>query len=450
MIPALPIEIACPKCGAKYVAQVQSIIDVGQDPQLKAALLGGQLNAVTCPTCGALGAVSTPLLYHDPDKELLLLFVPPELNLPLPERERLTGNLVNALMSTLPAEKRRGYFLNPRVALTRQTLIEDILEADGITKEMIAEQRARSALLQDLLAAMDDDQRLQGVVEQHEDQIDYPFFLTLAAAAEGSAAAGQQELADKMLRLREMLLSRVSIVMPEPLPLDTPPSQVVEKVLAAKDERTRSAFVMYNRPLLDYSFFQELTRRIEQAAPEEAASLRELRTELLELTEQLDKEAQALQETKVRLLQDVLASADPAEALRERKDEVDLILMSVLGAALRQAQSSGDEEKAKQLVALNETVLSILQEGLPPQLRLVNELLAAEYPEETRRLLEEHGDEWNTEILELLDTLTSDLESQGRTESALRLKDMRKQAEALLEERGKESHEPRAPEEGAA
>jgi hypothetical protein len=221
-------------------------------------------------------------------------------------------------------------------------------------------------------------------------------------------------------------------------------------VLAAKDEPTRSAFVMYNRPLLDYSFFQELTRRIEQAAPEEVASLRELRTELLELTEQLDKEAQALQETKVRLLQDVLASADPAEALRERKDEVDLILMSVLGAALRQAQSSGDEEKVKQLVALNETVLSILQEGLPPQLRLVNELLAAEYPEETRRLLEEHGEDWNAEILELLDTLTSDLESQGRTESALRLKDVRKQAEALLEERGKEFNEPRAPEEGAA
>jgi hypothetical protein len=206
---------------------------------------------------------------------------------------------------------------------------------------------------------------------------------------------------------------------------------------------------MYNRPLLDYSFFQELTRRIEQAAPEEAESLRELRKELLELTERLDKEAQALQESKVRLLQEVLASDDPADALRERRDEVDLILMTVLTASLNQAQSSGDEEKAKQLMALNETVLSILQEGLPPQLRLVNELLSAEYPDETRQLLEEHGKEWNAEILELLDTLISDLESQGRKEAAVRLKDVRNQAEAILQERGDESRDSEAAEEGA-
>jgi hypothetical protein len=445
MIPALPIEIACPKCGTKHVAQVQSIIDVGQDPQLKAALLGGQLNTVTCPACGALGAVSTPLLYHDADKELLLLFVPPELSLPMEERERLTGNMVNALMSTVPAEKRKGYFLNPRTALTRQSLIEDILQADGITKEMIAEQRARSVLLQDLLAAMDEEQQLKSVLEQHEDQIDYSFFLTLAAAAQGSAEAGQQELADRILKLRELLLARVPVVLPEPLPLDTSPSEVVDRVLAAKDEQTRTALAMHNRPLLDYAFFQELTRRIEQAAPEEAESLRSVRAELLEVTEQLDKEAQALQEAKIKLLQAALDSPDPAQTLRQRQDEVDLSFMTILGAALRQAQEKGEQEKAEQLLALNETVLSILQEGLPPQLRMVNELLDADYPEETRNVLQERSDEWDAETVELLEALAADLESQGRKDAAHKLRQIRGQAEEILQDQGEPVQRPQQP-----
>jgi hypothetical protein len=442
MIPTLPIEISCPKCRTKYVAQVQSIIDVEQDPQLKAALLGGQLNTVTCPACGALGAISTPLLYHDPEKQLLLLFVPPELSLPLEERERLTGNMVNALMSTVPAEKRKGYFLSPRTALTRQSLIEEILQADGITPEMIAEQRARSVLLQELLAAMDEEERLQTLIEQHQDKIDYPFFLTLAAAAQGSADAGQQELADRILGLRETLLTRVSVTLPEPLPLDTPAEEVLDKILAAKDEQTRTALAMYNRPLLDYAFFQELTRRIEQADPQEAESLRTLRSELLEVTEQLDKEAQALQEAKIQLLQAALDSPDPAQTLRQRQDEVDLVFMTILGAALRQAQENSAQEKVEQLLALNETVLSILQEGLPPQLRMVNELLDADYPQETLKILQERNAQLDAEMLDLLETLAADLESQGRKDAAQKLAQIRSQAAEILQERGEPQQRP--------
>ncbi len=440
MIPTIPIEIPCPQCGTKHIVQLQSIVDVRQNPQLKTLLLRGQLNMVACPACGALGAVSTPLLYHDPDKEMLLLFVPPDLNLPLPERERLTGNLVNALMSTLPAEERKGYFLNPRTVLTVQSLIDEILQADGITKEMLDEQRARSQLLQDLVSAMDNEEQLQALIEQHRNRIDYPFFLTLAAAAEGSAAAGQQPFTDKLLKLRDTLLARVSVTLPEPLPPDTPPAEVVDRLVAAEEEQTRWALVMYNRPLLDYAFFQELTQRIEQAAPEEAEALRQLRTELLEIVEQLDKETQAVQQAKIELLEEALDSPDPAQALRQRKEEVDLIFMTILGAVLRHAQESGETERVEQLLALNETVLSIFQEGLPPQLRLVNELLTAEYPQETLKLLQERRGAWNAEMLEILSTLATDLESQGRTETAQRLRGIHSQAQAIL---GESSGQPR-------
>ncbi len=434
MIPTLPIQITCPSCGGKYVAQVQSIVDVGKEPQLKSFLLRGGLNTVTCPSCGALGRVSAPLLYHDPQKELLLVFIPPELNLPMADRERLTGSLVNALMSTLPTEERKGYFLNPRTVLTMQSLTDEILRADGITKDMLDKQRARSRLLQSLFMALDDEDQLKSLIEQNKQDIDYPFFLTLAAAAEGSAAAGQKQVAEKLLKLRDVLLAHVSIALPEPLAPETPPAKIVERLLAAEDEESRWALVMYNRHLLDYAFFQELTNHIEKAPPEEAESLRSLRAELLEITEQLDKEAQAAQEAKVRLLQDALSSSEPVQALRQRKEELDVLFMAILGAALHNAQERGESEQVQRLQAISEAALEILREDLPPALRFVNELLAAQDPQETQQLLQERRAELDAELLELLGTLAADLEKQQRPQTAQRLREIRTQAEAVLQQ----------------
>ena len=435
MIPTLPIQISCPNCKARYTAQVQSIIDVGENPQLKSALLRGQLNLVVCPSCQTAGVVSAPLLYHDPEKELLLLFIPPELNLPLAERERLTGNLVNALMTTVPAEQRKGYFLNPRTVLTMQSLVDEILKADGVTPEMLEKQRARTRLLQELLRAMEDDAKLQALIDQHRSEIDYPFFLTLAATAESSAVSGQQQVTEKLLRLRDTLLASTTVVLPEPLPLDTPPSEVLDRLLSVKEHEGRWAFVMYNRPLLDYSFFQELTSRIEKAPPAEAEAMRNLRMELLEMTEQLDKEAQEVQQVKVQLLQDALASPDPAQTLRDRQQEIDSLFLAILGTALRSAEQSGKAEEAQQLHKINDIAMQILQDSLPPELRLVNSLLSAEYPQGTLQLLKERRQEWDEDFLKILTALATDVEAQGRPEAAQRLRDILAQAEQLMNEK---------------
>lgn len=434
MIPTLPIQINCPKCGAKYNAQVLSVIDVGAEPRLKSLLLRGALNTVICPACGTPGRVSAPLLYHDPQKELLLVYIPPELNLPMPEREKLTGNLVSALMTSVPVEQRKGYFLNPRPVLTMQGLIDEILKADGITQEMLNEQRARSQLLQNLLRALDDEAQLNILVEQNKARIDYSFFLTLAAAAEGSAAAGQAQMAERLLKLRDALLARVSIALPEPLPDDTPPAVLIDKLLAAKEKEARWAYVLFNRPLLDYAFFEALTQRIAQAAPEEAEKLRALRTELLEMTEQLDKEAIAIQQAKAKLLQDVMASQDPMQTLREHRDEIDSLFLAILGAALRNAQQRGSSEEVQKLQSINEGVLKLLQEDLPPELKLVNQLLAADYPQGTERILRERQAEWNAEFVEILDALAEDLQAQQRPETAQRLREVRAQAETILQQ----------------
>jgi hypothetical protein len=436
MTPTMPIQITCPKCGGRYSAQVLSVIDVGQEPRLKSLLLRGALNTVVCPSCGTPGRVSAPLLYHDPLKELLLVYLPPELNLPMAEREKLTGSLVSALMSTVPAEQRKGYFLNPRSVLTMQGLLDEILKADGVTKEMLEEQRARSQLLQNLIRALDDEAQLTTLVEVNKERLDYSFFLTLAAAAEGSAGSGQTQLAEKLLQLRDNLLARLPITLPEPLPDDTPPDVLIERLLGAKQKEERWAYVLYNRPLLDYAFFEALTKRIGQAKPEEEQVLRALRTELLEMTERLDKEAAAAQEAKLRLLQDALSSADPVETLRSRKGEIDALFLTMLAAAARGAQQKGSSDELQKLQALNDAVLTLMQEDMPPELRLVNDLLAAEYPQGTDKILHERQGEWNAEFPQILQALAEDLGAQGRPDTAQRLRDIRKQAEAILQPTG--------------
>jgi hypothetical protein len=432
MVPTLPIQITCPKCGAKYAAQVFSIIDVQMEPRLKSLLLRGGLNTVTCPSCGAPGRVSAPLLYHDPQKEFLLFFIPPELNLPMAEREKLTGSMLSALMSAVPAGERKGYFLNPRTVLTMQGLIDEILQADGITKEMMEEQRLRGQLVQDLLRALDDETALNALVEQNKQRIDYQFFLTLAASAEGSAGAGQTELAEKLLKLRDALLARLPTSLPEPLPDDTPPSVLVDRILAAKDKDARWAYVLYNRPLLNYAFFEELTGRIAKATPEEAEALRALRTNLLEMTEQLDKEALAVQDAKLKFLQELLASSDPLPLVRQRKEEIDSFFLSIVGGALRDAQHKGKTEEAQKLQAINAAILKLLQESLPPEVRFVNDLLAQEYPQGTEKMLRERQGEWDANFLEILEALAQDLEEQKRPETAQRLREIRAQAQTIV------------------
>ena len=159
-------RINCPNCRQPIVADVQQLFDIGEDPSAKAKLLSGAVNFVQCPNCGYQGSLATPIVYHDPQKELLLTFVPPELGLPRDEQERLLGQLINQSVNRLKPEQRKAYLLQPQAHLTMQGLIERILEADGITREMLQSQQQKLAFLQRLLTASDTD--VQGEIIRAE------------------------------------------------------------------------------------------------------------------------------------------------------------------------------------------------------------------------------------------------------------------------------------------
>src|SRR5512136_777771 len=173
-MPPQKTQIACPRCRQPIVAQIEQLFDISSDPGAKQRLLGGVSNYAVCRNCGYSGPLATPIVYHDNEKELLLTYFPPELALPVNEQEKLIGPLITQVMNRLPTEKRKGYLLRPQSFLTYQSMIEKILEKDGVSKEMLDEQQKRLNLIQRLLQATSPDVRAI-IIKENQAVLDETF-----------------------------------------------------------------------------------------------------------------------------------------------------------------------------------------------------------------------------------------------------------------------------------
>lgn len=92
--------------------------------------------------------------------------------------------------------------------MTFQTLVESVLEADGITKEMLQAQRDKLEALSQMLEVVDDSLRLAALIGEHEAKIDYEFFSLLSLQLDAAEQSNLTEDAGKLTRLRAALLER--------------------------------------------------------------------------------------------------------------------------------------------------------------------------------------------------------------------------------------------------
>ena len=68
-------RVTCPNCRNSFQTPVEQILDVRADPSTKIRVLNGLVNVAVCPHCGMRAALNLPFLYHDPDKELALVYI---------------------------------------------------------------------------------------------------------------------------------------------------------------------------------------------------------------------------------------------------------------------------------------------------------------------------------------------------------------------------------------
>lgn len=414
--------VNCPNCKRPVQAEVQQLFDLNQDPSAKQKLLSGAFNLIQCPNCGFRGAAAMPIVYHDPDKELLLTFVPSELALPANEQERILGGLINQVMNHLPQEKRKAYLLQPQQTLTMQGLIERVLEADGITKEMLQAQQQRLSLIQRLLLASSIDVQKE-LIHQEDQSIDEQFFALLDRLIEVSMAGGDEQSAQKLGELQKTVMEEstfgreVSYQVQEveaalaslrEVGQSLDREKLLEIVIDAPNEERLKALVSLARAGMDYPFFQLLSERIDRARGDGRARLVKLRDTLLQYTQEYDQDVtQRLEQTRQKLEQ-VLSEEDVKQGLVKYSPVIDGIFLSVLNSALEQAEAQKDLwrlEKLKQIVEIIEKA-----SAPPEEVQLLEKLLEVESESEQRQILEENAQKITPELLNSIINLAYQLQ----------------------------------------
>jgi hypothetical protein len=417
-------RVTCPNCQNQFQAPVEQILDVKADPSAKVRVLNGLVNVAVCPHCRTGGGLNLPFFYHDPDKELALVYMPMEAGRDDLERQQAIGRLTSRVMDDLSPEERKGYLLQPQVFLTLQNLTEKILEADGITPEMIEAQKAKAELLQRMLEATSDEV-VEEMIKANDEAIDADFFRLLSLNLEIAQTGGQAADVQRLLALRSKLLelssegqvakARAEIL--EALRAEPSREKLLALLIETTDEQARELLVSYGRPLLDYPFFQSLTSRIESASnKDEQKRLTALRTEILAIRDRLDEETRALLGERSALLRDLLLSDDPETLARRRFPELDQAFFNVVTANLEEAQTAGDEELVKSLQAIWSLALALMEETLPPELQLFNLLVAVEDEAEVEKLLQENQDLVTERFLELLEGAEARIREEGAGE----------------------------------
>ena len=435
--------LACPRCGHRFPAIVEQILDVGRDPQVKSRFLSGRVNMVACPNCGHTLGVGTPLLYHDPNKDLLIIHIPMELNISPAERENIIGDLTRRLTNGIPPEKRRAYLLQPKQALTLPGMIDMILDADGITREMREAQREKVRVMEMFLQVSPEN--WPQVAQEQAAHLDSEFLDMLLTLAENASATGREDMAEGLTVLYSFLLE------------NTPAGQEVLSTLRKREETVREvadrlqkigskltrqdfmamvleyaddadrlqALVGLMRPAFDYTFFQELSGRIESASGQERERLTHLRDHLLELTRAIDQQTQTVLQRAADTLRVIVNSEDIDAAIRPRLELIDDTFLAVLQANIQAAEDAGDEKTKERLELVLDRVLEALREAAPPPLRLINDVLSAESEDEARRLIQEQAAGFGPEFLSIMDAIALDLEQAGRREQAEQLRRLR-------------------------
>lgn len=431
--------IKCPVCGAHFSAPIESVIDVGRNPRLKGQFLRGNMNIAQCPQCGTQAPMTAPLLYHDPAHELALVLMPAELNLHHNDQQKIIGDFTNTLLNSLPPEERKAYILTPRTFLTMQSLINTVLEAEGITPEMLERQRAKAGLITDFLQA-ENEEALRRLVREHDTELDYEFFQILTASAQAAQADGQAEMAQALLGLRALLAELSSKGQAAVAEVDASlglgqtitREELLNQLQATQSNEEFETLVAAGRPLLDYAFFQNLTAQIEAASDAETASqLKALRSKILDTTARQDEQARAKMQQASNLLKTILQAEDPQVAARQHLDEIDDAFFAVLTANMRYAETEKRNDLVQALQGLANVVLGLLEERLPPNVRLMNQLLNTAYPEGTGQLLERQREVLTPDFIASLDQLITDLEQAGNLEVANHVRQVKSQAETI-------------------
>jgi hypothetical protein len=401
-------------------ANIQQVFDLNQDPQDKERLLSGQVNMAVCQACGYQSAIGIPLVYHDPEKELLLTYFPSEMGVSINEQEKIIGPLINQVVGRLPMEMRKGYLFTPQSMLTYDTLIEKILEADGITKEMLQDQENKLSLLKRLLTAADDS--IPEIVEQEAALIDQSFFALFSNVQASAMQSGDEGAKARIKAIQDVLLEKTAYgqelkkravstqkalqdlqSLGEKLNRDS----LLELVLQAPDDAYLQTLTGIARNGMDYEFFTALTARIEAADEADKAKYASIRENLLAMIQQIDSAVQEQHQLRKQVFDEIMKDDNLEQGIAKYARAIDESFLQIANQELSEARKQGDFARSGKIQNLLDTIEKMSK--VPAEVEFLETLLEKADGAEISAALEENKDKVTDEFKKLLDSLVDQL-----------------------------------------
>ena len=417
-------QVNCPSCRQPVVVEIQQVFDVAEDSTAKQKLLSGAVNVLRCPHCHYEGMLGLPIVYHDPEHEQLLTFFPPDLKTPVNEQEKQIGPMINRIIDRMPQEKRKAYLLQPKNMLTYQSLVEKVLESEGITKEMLEDQQKKIKLLERLLTSPKES-RLS-IIKEEEAQIDAAFFSIFNRIIQSSMAQGDEASKNELVELQQQLLENTSAgkelkqrseetenalkALQEAGKEGLTREKLLEVILAAKTETELSTIVGLTHNGLDYNFFQLLSDKIDANENEdEKKRLVGLREKILAMTEEISKQLQAEMEKSKNDLEKILQSENIEEAMMKNIHLINDFFVQNLEAEITQARKKGDLERINKL----EQMMVVIEKLSTPaeEVQLLEELIKTKDEAELDLKIKENQDQFSEEFMSVLNNVIAQYEN---------------------------------------
>jgi hypothetical protein len=310
--------------------------------------------------------------------------------------------------------------LTPQQFFELETLVRKILELDGVTSEMLEASSRKVALLENLLNLQEDEMAFNMAVAENKELLDQEFFMILSDAISRYQELGEESLVKALEALRERLMPVTEFgqrLLKQRKAVEAlgerPTRQQVLDAIVAGDREEAEAIAIAALPLLDYSFFQELTRRIEASEGEEREALESKRDLMLNILETIRKIEEEEVKAATRVANELIKAEDLEEAIRELAPMINERVLDVLMGELQVAQREGGVELAERIRVVLDTLRQLASQAIPPALSFIVDLTEAEYPQETKQLLEENREILDEKFFELLDSFITSIQESG-------------------------------------
>lgn len=380
-------ELTCPACNVAFEASVWLILDAQESPEAVAALRRGELNVVTCPSCGHRGPAGAPLLFHDAVRRRVVFAPAP--GVPEYAWRDQARDLHALLVGSIAEEQRRPYLGEVDIVQDLAGIARLLERIERRPSEPVSRPHPRAAsepaagqgthetpgasrteepppllaAVEAMLAA-DAPEEFDAVLARHPVLLDPGTDVALAQLIEVALEQREFAIADSLrnarallARLTETSRGQVAPPAPAPPPLDDLPDPAVQALLRAGTEAELEAVCAEHAVLLRPEADGLLARRVDQALDEGnerlAHALEERREALARRRPAASAEAASLDEAIEALL-----VADGEEALVEVLERYPALLEDAAAEALWQfaaeARASGDEELARYAVACRE------------------------------------------------------------------------------------------------